>query len=206
MLTKKQLKLLAPFQANILKEYGFREIAKLTHEKSHNALQIALKEFTKQGIVTERKVGTSKLYKLNLNNEMSFDYISLIKYRNIPSEAVYSIEALKKEIEKYTLFYSLVIFGSYASGKQTKSSDLDIAILLPDNKQEKNIKIALNLAKTSAVIPIHAEIITHNDFFEMLINKQANVGKEIALKHRIVHNINIFYKIIKEAIEYGFQY
>jgi len=206
MLTKKQLILLKPFQANIFKEHGFLELARLAHEKSHNALQLALAQFLKEKIVTEKRVGTSKLYKINLSNETSYDYLELIKYENLSPAIKYSIEALKTEIEKYTLFYSLVIFGSYVEGKQTKKSDLDVAVLIPDKAQEQNIKIAANLVSSKALIPIHTQIITYDEFFEMLTNKQSNLGKEIANKHRAVHNINIFYKTIKKAIEHGFQY
>ena len=207
MLTKKQVLLLKPFQgANILKEYGVRELARAANEKSNNAVQIALHQFLKENIVVERKQGTSKLYKINLSNDLSYTYLELIKYEELSKEVVYSIEVLKKEIEKYTFFYSLVIFGSYAIGKQTKKSDLDISVLIPDKSLESNIKIASNTVKTNTLLPLHIEIITNNDFFEMLINKETNVGKEIAKKHRAVHNINIFYKIIKKSLEHGFKY
>ena len=207
MLTKKQIMLLKPFQgANILKEYGVRELARAANEKSNNAVQIALRQFLKENIVVERKQGTSRLYKINLLNDLSYIYVDLIKYEELSKEVVYSIEVLKKEIEKYTFFYSLVIFGSHAIGKQTKKSDLDIAVFIPDKSLESNIKIASNTVKTSALLPLHIEIITNDEFFEMLINKETNVGKEIAKKHRAVHNTNIFYKIIKKALDNGFKY
>jgi len=207
MLTKKQIMLLKPFQgANILKEYGVRELARAANEKSNNAVQIALRQFLKENIVVERKQGTSRLYKINLLNDLSYIYVDLIKYEELSKEVVYSIEVLKKEIEKYTFFYSLVIFGSHAIGKQTKKSDLDIAVFIPDKSLESNIKIASNTVKTSTLLPLHIEIITNDEFFEMLINKETNVGKEIAKKHRAVHNTNIFYKIIKKALDNGFKY
>lgn len=206
MLTKKQIDLLSPFQKNIFKEYGFREIARLANEKSNNGLQIAIKQFIAEKIVEERKVGTSKLYKISTENELIYCYLELIKYKGFSYPVRQSIETLKKEIEKYTLFYSLSVFGSYASGEQTKKSDLDIAVFIPDKSYEKNIKIATNMAQTRALLPVHIQIITYNEFFEMLVNKEANVGKEIANKHRAMHNINIFYKIILRAIENGFRY
>lgn len=207
MLTKKQLTLLQPFQRNIFKEYSFRELATLATEKSHNALQLALKQFMKEKLITERKIGTSKLYKLRSENESVYDHLTLIKYKGLPFQVVYCIESLKKEIEKYTTFYSLILFGSYATGQQTKGSDLDVTILLPDKTQEKNIKVAVNMTRmTSSTLPLHAQVITFDDFIEMLVNKEKNVGKEIAHKHRAVHNINIFYKCVKRALEHGFRY
>lgn len=206
MLTKKQLMLLKPFQLNIFREYSFKDIARIANEKSNNALQIALKQFIEEKIIGERKIGNSKVYKIKAETEKVYDYLTLIKYDGLPTEVKISIENLKNEIEKYTLFYSLIIFGSYAIGKQNKKSDLDIALIIPNNAQEKKMKIAINMALNSSIIPLHIEIITFDEFFEMLINKQENVGKEIARKHRAVHNINIFYKIIKKAIDNGFKY
>ena len=206
MLTKKQINILQPFFANVFNEYGQRELGRLANEKSNNTLQSAIAQLEKENIVTSHKIGTSKLYRLNLNNDNSYDYLTLLKYEDF-SKAVYqSVEELKKEIEKYTLFYSLVIFGSYASGKQNKDSDLDIAVFIPDKTHENNMKIAKNMVSRKSLLNLDVHIITYNEMIEMLINKEVNVGKEIARKNRPIHNINIFYKIVKGAIEHGFNY
>lgn len=206
MLTKRQLKLFKPFQANIFKEYSYKDIAKASQEKSNNALRIALNQFIKEKIISERTVGNLKLYRVNTANELCYSYLDLLKYEDFPSTVEYSIRALKEEIEEYTMFYSLVIFGSYATGKQHKGSDLDVAILLPDKKQENNMKIAENMNKSKAIVPLHIQIISYADFMDMLTIKTENVGKEIAHKHRAVYNIPIFYKIIQGAMNNGFNY
>ncbi len=207
MLTKKQLMLLKPFQgANIAREYGVRELARASKEKSNNAIQLALKQFIKEKIVTQRKVGTSRLYRINLSNNLSYNYLDLIKFDGLPKEVVSSIEALMNEIDKQDLFYSLAIFGSYAIGNQAKTSDLDVAVIIPNKSFEQNVKIASNMTQTSALLQLHVQIITAEDFFEMLVNKQANVGKEIARKHRVAYNSSVFYKIINKALSHGFKF
>lgn len=206
MITKKQLTLLKPFLVNIFKEYGQRELGRLAEERSSNAIQTALEQFKKENLITSRKVGTSKLYRINLNNDSSYDYLTLLKYEGLPNIVSQSVEALKKQIEKYTFFYSLAIFGSYATGKQHKGSDLDVTIFLPDKSQKSNMGIAENMANMSSLLPLHIQIFTFDEMLEMLINKEENVGKEIARKHRAVHNINIFYKIVRRALEHGFNY
>ena len=206
MLTKKQIKILQPFLVNIFKGYGQRELGRLAKENSNNAIQIAIAQFEKEDIVTSQKVGTSKIYKINLDNELSYDYLTLLKYEGLPRLVYQSIEALKKQIEKYNLFYSLVIFGSYSFGEQNKDSDLDIALLIPDKTQVSNMKIAINMASLKSLLKLDIQIITFEEMQLMLTNKEVNVGKEIARKHRAVHNINIFYKIVRRAIEHGFNY
>lgn len=207
MLTEKQLAMLKPFLgANMFKEYGVRELARAANEKSNNAVQIALRKFVKENIVNIRNSGTSKLYRINLDNDLSYDYLELLKYEGLSKEIIYSIEALKKEIEKYNLFYSLAIFGSYAAGKQNKKSDLDIAVFIPDKNIESKIKIASKMAEINSLVPLHVQIIPDDDFFEMLVNKEANVGKEIAMNHRTIYNLKAFYKTIKKASEHGYKY
>src|SRR3989338_6073238 len=46
--------------------------------------------------------------------------------------------------------YSLILFGSYASGKQKKYSDIDVAVVSPDfsrSKSIKNLQLLFNIAK-----------------------------------------------------------
>ncbi len=206
MLTKKQLKVLQPFVGNMFNEYGQRELGRLIKERSNYALQLALAQFEAENIIASHKVGTSKRYRLNVDNDKTYEYLTLLKYEDLPKIVPQAIEIVKKEIEKYTLFYSLVIFGSYASGKQTKESDLDIAVIIQDKNYEDNLKIAKNTAIRKSILNLDIHIMTSGELLEMLVNKEPNLGKEIARKHRAIHNINIFYKIIRRAIENGLNY
>jgi len=206
MATTKQIKILEAFRKLAGKKLTAEQIKKESSMNSNNFLYKALNQLLKEKVLISENIGKSKLYYLNLNNELVYSYYSLLAYEGLPKTVVYSLESIKKEIEKYTLFYSLVVFGSYASGKQNEKSDLDVAILIPDEVQGKNMKIAINMSEMHSIIHPHIFAFTFEEFFEMLTNKESNVGKEIAKKHKAVHNINIFYKIIKKALEHGFRY
>ena len=206
MLTKKQLSIFGAFLGNIFIEYSHKELKSLSREKSNNAFHIAIQEFKKENLMKERKIGTSKLYTLNTENEFVYHYLSIVAQSKLPKQAYEEIKLLKRELEKYDLFYSLVVFGSYANNTYKKDSDLDIAIIVQDNSKEKDIKIALNSVNNKALIKIDAHIITIGEFLEMLKADYENLGKEIARKNFPIHNINIFYKIIKKGIENGFRY
>lgn len=190
---------------NVFREHSYKELKELSKEKSNNAFQLAVMEFKKENLVIERRIGTSRLYTLNFGNEMVYHYLSLIAQSKLSKQANEEIKLLKEEIEKYTLFYSLVIFGSYADNTYKKSSDLDIAILVQDKTKEKGIKIALNSASNRALIKIDAHIISIDEFLEMLKLDYENLGKQIARKNLPIHNINIFYKMIRKGIENGFR-
>lgn len=206
MLTKKQLSILGTFIGNVFKEYSYKELKKLSNEKSNNAFQLAIKEFKNENLIKEKKVGTSRLYTLNTENELVYNYLSLIVQSKLIKQAYDEIKLLEKELEKYILFYCLVVFGSYVNNIYKKDSDLDIAIIVQDKSKEKDIKIALNSINNKTLIKIDAHIITIGEFLEMLKVDYENLGKQIAIKNLPIHNINIFYKIIKKGIENGFKY
>jgi len=137
MLTQIQLKLFEPLTRNLLKEYTIKEIKESSGEKSNNAIALALKKFKDENIVKERRIGRSLLYTLNTDNEVVFNYIQLINNYKLSKSVLRAIERIKEEVEKHTSFFSIVIFGSYAIGKQTKDSDLDVAVFIEDEKKRK---------------------------------------------------------------------
>lgn len=206
MLTKKQLRVLEPMAKNLHREYSYKELKALSKVKSDNGFQIAINKFKEENLVTERRIGTSLLLKANLSNELLYSYIPIINFSKLPKNAFEVIQRLKQEIEKFTLFYSLIIFGSYADSTQTKKSDLDIAILLPDNKKNNEIKIAVNTVKKRSLIELDCHIIAHKEFLKMLEADYTNLGKLIAAKNMSLINPGIFYKLLAKGVENGFEY
>lgn len=203
MYSKKQLRVLEPFLTNFFREYSYKELK--GKEKSNNAIQSSIKRFKDKNLLAERKVGTSKLYSLNQKSESVYLLLELMAQEKLSLTVKKSIAILRKELEKYTLFYSLVIFGSYANNTHKKDSDLDVAVIIPDKSPEKNLKIAVHLAENKSLLNLDAQIITVEDFKEMLTAEYANLGKEIATKNLPVYNAEIFHKIILWGINHGFK-
>ncbi len=203
MYSRKQLRVLEPFLTNLFREYSYKELK--NKEKSNNATQSAIKRFKDKNLLLERKIGTSKLYSLNQKNESVHPLLELMAQEKLSLAVKKSIAILRKELEKYTLFYSLVIFGSYANNTHKKSSDLDVAVIIPDKSLEKNLKIAVHSAENKSLLNLDVHIVTVNDFKDMLTAEYANLGKEIATKNLPVYNAEIFYKIIMWGINHGFK-
>ena len=59
MLTKEQLKILGVFNKGIFDEFTFKQIKEKSRQKSNNIVQIALKEFQKEGIIKTKKIDLS---------------------------------------------------------------------------------------------------------------------------------------------------
>ena len=206
MLTKNQLKIFEPLTKNILKEYSIKEIKESCEEKSNNALSLALRKFKEEKLVKERRVGRSLLYTLNIENEQVFNYIQIINVKKLPKSALRAIDRFKEDVEKYTSFFSIVVFGSYAIGKQTKESDLDIAIFIEEEKKRKTIETAVNSSELKTPLKIDGHVISKGEFLEMLKLDVENLGKQIARKHLSIYNSQIFYSLLKKGIKNGFRY
>ena len=205
MLTKKQLKILNIFQRNEFKEITWKQVKELSKEKSSSVIQDATKAFLTEGLITERKIGTSKLYAVNHKNNKIYTYFETFNKENLPKQVLKSINELETSLDSHTLFYSIVIFGSYAVGEQKKDSDLDIAVFIEQEKKRKIVEAVFKSMEFKSFLKIHGHVITKEEFLEMLKVDYENLGKEIARKHLIIHNPNIFYSLIKEGEKHGFK-
>ncbi|MBI2451930.1 nucleotidyltransferase domain-containing protein [Candidatus Pacearchaeota archaeon] len=205
MLTEKQLKMFEPITRNILKEYSIKEIKEKSDENSNNAIALALKKFKEEGLVKERRVGKSLLYTLNIENDLVFSYMCFLNRKKLPNIAIKAIERIKEDVERHTSFFSVVVFGSYSIGKQTKDSDLDVAVFIEQEDKKKIVEFALKSSDLKTTLKIHGLVITQDEFLEMLKVDYENVGKEIARKHLSIYNSHIFYSLLKGGIKNGFK-
>jgi predicted nucleotidyltransferase len=205
MLTEKQLNILKVFVEYPFKEQTRQKIKDLAREKSNNALSLAFSQFKKECLLIEKKVGKSSLYRLDLDNNLVLYYIALINENKLKKVIKNSIEHVKEQVKSITPFFSIVIFGSFAIGQEKKDSDLDIAIFIPNKNKLKDLKINLKDAKLKSILELDIHIITKNDMIEMLVNDEENLGKQIAKKHMVVHNHQLFYDILKEGVKNGFK-
>jgi len=206
MLTEGQFKILEPLTRNMLKEYSIKEIKESCGEKSNNALSLALKKFKDENLVKERRIGRSLLYTLDIDNDLVFNYITLVNTKKLPKSALRAIERIKEDVEKHTSFFSIVVFGSYAIGKQTKASDLDVAVFIEEENKRKIIEAAIKSSELKTPLEIHSNVISKEEFLEMLKIDNENLGKQIARKHLSIYNPHIFYSLLKRGVKNGFRY
>ncbi|MDO9579365.1 MAG: nucleotidyltransferase domain-containing protein [Bacteroidales bacterium] len=199
---KKEIDLLIPFIKEPWKDFTLTEIKTATKNKSHHYVYEALEKFSKT-ILKKEKRGNTNIYKINENTK-ELDHFILVetvlkqKNKQIPNKVIQQIENKIK-----TSFYTLLITGSYAKNKQTKGSDLDIAIIIPD-LNKKPFEIALKEGELT-IPEVHGFVFTEEEFYQMLINKEFNFGKECAKNHIIMHGISSYYKILLRGLQNGFK-
>jgi len=188
MLTKEQLNILSVLKKDLFANLTFKQIKEQSKQKSNNIVQVALKEFQTQKIVKTKKTGNVTTYRLNLNNNLTLNYFNLLNeletHKNkIPKEI---LQEIQEKILKYTEFFILILFGSYAKGKSTEKSDLDIAVIAESEETKKEITLYLETIKRRKIKPIDYHVFTRNEFLEMLKADYENVGKQI-YKNNIVY-------------------
>ena len=205
MLSEKQLHVLGFFSLNIFAEYSFSNLKKELNQSSHSFLQNTLKVLSQKKLLLFRTVGSSKVYRLNLSSPLLSSYIPLYAFSILPSTAVLSLNSLLKELS-FSPFVSIIVFGSYANKSQTSSSDLDILILVPSSSQKKSIRIVLNQAKTTSLLPIDSTILTFSEFKKLLLAPYDNLAKQIVSKNLPVFSPIPFYSSVLTLINNDFQY
>jgi predicted nucleotidyltransferase len=196
MITKKQLEIFKAFRTNPFKSFSFSDLKKELEESSSSKLQNAITVFKDEGLINLTEFGRTKMISLNFNNNKLFSYFSIYLtefYGYMPFDILYELQCKILNEEE---FFSLVVFGSYVSGKQKKSSDLDIAVIVSCNDIKKKILPLVKSVKRKTLVEIHEMIFTRDEFLQMLSVNEENVGKEIARNNFVFYGLTEFYKLI----------
>lgn len=202
MLTKKELKIIDLFRSNVLASFTIREIMKKLDNNSYNWTHTAIKTLEKENIIILNKKGSSQLCTINLNEQKVISYLSLLEETNPLNKKIPNIDKIINLTNLDT--HILIIAGSYVNNTFTKDSDLDIVIII-DKKEEKKWVLNKLSNEGDLLIPkLHPYVFTKDEFLEMLKNKETNYGKEIVKKHLIIFGAELYFRILKEAIKYGY--
>jgi predicted nucleotidyltransferase len=200
MITKNKLGILNLFRKNIFLKISILQLAKRLKKKSYPKIYGAVKELEKDKIIKSEKIGNSNIISINLNSESILE----LSYLDEQESFCRKIPNITKILDfKEFLDDIIIITGSYASGKETSKSDIDLVIITKDDIFKKQ-KLIDNT--TSLLIPkIHPIVISYKDFIEMLLDARENYGKEIFKNKLLFRNSRRYYELIKEAIKNGFR-
>ena len=178
-----QLKILYHFAKAPWMKYSFTDMLKLTKNNSRSYIELTLKRGHNSKILKTEIIGRSILYYLDLNSAKARSYAGFVlenmawNNKNIPCN---DVELLITKIPVQN--YILIVAGSYATGKQTKTSDIDIIIIVDDCFDTKKIYSELAHFSEMNIPKIHLYSFKNKEFIEMLTNKET--------KHFIRQDIN----------------
>lgn len=175
-------------------EFTIRAIAKHVLV-DYKTVHIVVKDLIKNRIIHAKKVGQNVLCSINQKEFNSNIYWA---------EVIRKEELLKNK--NFSVLYSyfndikgpffiLLLFGSYASGKPRKGSDIDLMLIADDETVKKQIKSKISLIPLN----IHLVDFTSEEFLSMLKTTEFNVGKEAFYNNLILFGIEDYYRLIRNA-------
>ena len=187
---KTELKIIKHFIEN-KKPKTIREIAQQI-KADYRITQTAVQRLTGKNILKVQTVGKSSLCSFN---EKYFG-TNLYEAENERREEVLrnkNINQLYKEImsKVKTGSFILLLFGSYAKRKQTKTSDIDLLFISNESNFETKISDILSLLP----LKTHALVFTEEEFIRMKDSKKSNVIQEAIERNIILYGIEAYYRL-----------
>jgi len=202
---KKESEILHCLAREPWKKFTFTELMKVSRKKSRSYLERVIKRFIKENILKQGYVGHLPVYSLNLGSTKTRVFAGFVLEYYGWSRKDIPYKDLQKISDKIPYeCYILMVTGSYATGKETEESDIDVVVLVEDSSQPKKVYAELSQACELNIPPVHLYVFRHSEFKEMLSNKEVNYGKEIAKNCMILSGGQVYIKLMEEAIANGF--
>ncbi|MFH1211946.1 MAG: nucleotidyltransferase domain-containing protein [Candidatus Woesearchaeota archaeon] len=188
---KTEIKIIKLFIAD-RKPKTIREISKAIGS-DYRITYIAVQKLLEKNILSAKTVGKSSLCSLN-PAYFGFEIFKAEEERKNAALNNRNLSQLYKEImaKAGTSFFVLLLFGSYAKQKQTKSSDIDLMFICDDKNFEKRIIESLYLLP----LKTHSLAFTEQEFRKMKDSKESNVVKETIQNNIILNGSEAYYRMI----------
>jgi predicted nucleotidyltransferase/predicted transcriptional regulator len=192
---KSELKIIEYLLKNKETESNITSIAKATGMDYKNAHAV-IKQLQDKDVVLIEKFGkSSKIILTTAPNSIIF----AVEYER---QKYLLIDKNFQQIKEYfmrqmkTSFYIMLLFGSYARGKQTKDSDIDLLFVVPTESTEKVEKDILSIGRLLP-LKLHIHVFSEKDFIAMRKSREITVGSEAIKSNIIIHGIEQYYLLIR---------
>jgi predicted nucleotidyltransferase len=143
------------------------------------------------GLLLMVDVGKAKTICLDKKNSIVKHYL-IISSDVEKNEFLQTHPIIKKIYSELDNKHIIVLFGSYAKGTHTASSDIDLMIINKDGKRDINFSKYELLFK----IKINPVFITKEEFNRMLRENEENVGKQALKTHIILNGAEKFWECV----------
>lgn len=140
-------------------------------------------------------VGKSKTLSLKTENPVLKAHLTVSSDEE-RKEFLQTNQIAKKIANELNTKDIVMLFGSYAKGKETEKSDIDILIINEDGKKSLSFS-KYELLFKKKINPI---FIMRSEFQNMLQEKNENVGKQALKYHIILNNPGEFWELALNAI------
>lgn len=156
-------------------------------------LNRVMKKLEKQNLIKTERIGKSLVCSLNKDNPITKHYLIIASenFKNELTEKDLTIKRICDIIEeKKTKNFSAILLG-------LQKKEMEILLIYKSEETIKEIEQELKKTKLNDVILTKFS----EEQFKEIIRKKAPIAKRILEDHIILHNPEIFWNIIYEALE-----
>ena len=180
------LKLLIENQEKV---FSIRQIG-IQRKINYKSAYISLDSLEKEGVVTRNKIGNTTICSFNHKFNNSVFKVEYERLQELLKNKNFFV--LYNRLSKINEQFILLLFGSYAKGKELKNSDIDLLLI---SNNPKPIETQINL------LPLHIHLtpITYESFESMLKSKEFTVVSEAVKNNILIFGIEDYYRLINNA-------
>ena len=196
LFTKTQIKILKLLCSAITKSYSIRAISKAI-KQSYPLTYHSTKDLIKKGFVIEDEHKLLSLnYKSNFQNLAYIESLRAEEFLKKHKEIMLLVDEILKKAEG---FFTLLVFGSYAIGEETKNSDTDILMIIEKTEDADKEEKFLNSIADIYLKKYHCSVIGKESVKEMIKERgKLNVISETLNKHIIFFGADDYYGLMQE--------
>jgi predicted nucleotidyltransferase len=212
LLTSRSLWLVKTMHGHGLDKWVYtRELAELAKVSTSTA-STECRKLAKQGILLLKTEGREKSYKINLSNSAARKLYELFEterreeFYKKNRRLGWALQDLTKRVfEVLPQVQSVVLFGSAARGELTKSSDLDILVLVPTMQQEAFNNLMKSVDSLSAETRgtygflLSAVTMTMKDW-EAAIRERKRIAQDVMREGIVLFGEDRYYQLLSRLI------
>lgn len=198
------LKIVSLLEKDIFQEHSMHQISKLASLDYKTACK-TIKQLLSLGLLISKTKGKSHFISLNLSHYDIQTYLSFAAYYNrvIFFKKNTGLQYLLEELKRTNLPDScLILFGSFASGQQTKSSDLDLLLITNDRQVHLRIKSLLQ----NYSLKTDLNVLSSQQYEKSLHSRDFNLAQQIIPKHIILKSPEIYWSLTLRGLKDGNRY
>ncbi len=196
LFTKTQIKTLKLICSTITKSYSIRAISRSV-KQSYPLTYHSTKDLIKKGFIIEDEHRLLSLnYKSNFQDLAYIESLRAEEFMKKHKDTMFFFEEILKKMES---FFILLVFGSYAIGRETKNSDVDVLMIIEKTEDADKEEKFLNRVADIYLEKHHCSVVGKESVKEMIKERdKLNVMNETFNKHIIFFGAEDYYRLIKE--------
>lgn len=198
MLTKTQIAIMKIFVSKITEKASIRQISEkagkpypLTHKAVKALLENKLLERDAHNLLSLNYTGNHSILSY-IEGIRAAEFIGNNKTIGLFMKDI--MEGIKMD------YFTILLFGSYAKGEATESSDADILVILEEEDKIENVQKFMDTVSSKFSLKFDCSAISVKSTCDMLAKReQPNVMNESLNSHVLLFGAENYYRLLKNA-------